>query len=241
MRILPAIDISEGKCVRLTQGDYGKRTVYFEDPVSVALDFQDAGLRYLHVVDLDGAKARKLVNLKVLQKIASKTHLRIDFGGGIQSLEDLTAAFDAGAAQVTLGSIAAHDPALALEWLAKFGPERLILGADAREGMISAGGWTEATTLSVYDFVKDMCAAGFKYVVSTDIARDGMLSGPAVELYKGLLKQNPGIALVASGGIRDLADLDTLAELRMDGAIVGKAIYEGHITPAALAAWKAHH
>lgn len=238
MRILPAIDISDGKCVRLTQGDYGKRTVYFEDPVSVALDFEDAGMRHLHVVDLDGAKERKIVNLQTLERIARQTSLKIDFGGGIQEREHLEAAFNAGAAQVTLGSVAVKHREKALEWLAEFGAERLILGADARDGYLASGGWQETSKLSLAEFVQDYLAEGFKYVVCTDIGRDGMLAGPALELYRDLILQNPGILLVASGGVRDLADLDALAQAGLNGAIVGKAIYEGYLTPAALSAWK---
>lgn len=240
MRILPAIDISDGKCVRLTQGDYGKRSVYFEDPVSVAMDFEDAGLRFLHVVDLDGAKERKIVNLKTLERIAAQTKLKIDFGGGIQERADLESAFNAGASQVTLGSVAVKNRQKALDWLSEFGPERLILGADARDGLLASGGWQETSTLSLAEFVKDYLAEGFHYVVCTDIGRDGMLAGPALELYKGLISENSDIHLVASGGVRDLADLDALAEAGLDGAIVGKAIYEGHLTPAALAAWKSN-
>lgn len=241
MRIIPAIDISEGKCVRLRQGDYAERSVYFEDPLEAALAFEAHGLRYLHVVDLDGAKARRLVNHAVLERIAAGTSLHIDFGGGIQSREDLLTAFAAGARQVTLGSIAAHDPLLTLEWLAEFGAERLILGADARDGMIAAAGWLEGTSLSLAEFVADYHRAGFFYCICTDIRRDGMLSGPALDLYRDLLVRHPELRLVASGGIKGLEDLDALAGLDMDGAIIGKAIYEGRILLPALADWIQQH
>jgi phosphoribosylformimino-5-aminoimidazole carboxamide ribotide isomerase len=241
MRIIPAIDISEGKCVRLRQGDYAERSVYYEDPLEAARAFEAHGLRYLHVVDLDGAKARHLVNGAVLARIAVGTSLHIDFGGGIQSRADLLAAFDAGAQQVTLGSIAASDPLQAVEWLAEFGAERLILGADARDGYIAAAGWLEGTSLSLPEFVADFHRAGFRTCVCTDIRRDGMLTGPALDLYADLLAQLPDLRLVASGGIQGLDDLDALANLGMDAAIIGKAIYEGRIPLPALADWIQAH
>jgi phosphoribosylformimino-5-aminoimidazole carboxamide ribotide isomerase len=237
MRIIPAIDISEGQCVRLTQGDYGKKTVYSQNPMEVAADFEQSGLEYLHVVDLDGAKQRRIVNLKALEQITGGTELKVDFGGGIQTKEDLEAAFRAGVRQVTIGSIAVKSPQTALDWLGVFGPERLILGADARDGKIASSGWTESSSQEIGEFVSAFLKAGFRYVVCTDIGRDGMLSGPAVDLYRDLIKQNPEIKLVASGGIRGLDDLDVLAEAGLDGAIVGKAIYEGHVSTAELSAW----
>lgn len=237
MKIIPAIDISEGKCVRLRQGDYAERSVYFEDPLEAALAFEAAGLRHLHVVDLDGAKARTLVNHAVLERIAHGTRLEIDFGGGIQTRTDLLTAFAAGASQVTLGSIAARDPLLTLEWLAEFGPGRLILGADARDGLIAAAGWLEGTSLSLTEFVADYLRAGFRTCICTDIRRDGMLTGPALDLYGDLLRRHEELQLIASGGIQGVADLDALADLGLYGAIIGKAIYEGHISLPALADW----
>jgi phosphoribosylformimino-5-aminoimidazole carboxamide ribotide isomerase len=241
MRIIPAIDISEGKCVRLRQGDYAERSVYYEDPLEAALAFEAHGIHYLHVVDLDGAKARRLVNGAVLARIAANTRLHIDFGGGIQTRDDLQAAFDAGAQQVTLGSIAARDPIQTLAWLAEFGAERLILGADARDGFIAAAGWLEGTSLSLGEFVADYHRAGFRYCICTDIRRDGMLTGPALALYQELLGAEPGLKLVASGGIQGIKDLDDLAAIGMDAAIIGKAIYEGHISLPALADWIARN
>lgn len=226
MRIIPAIDISEGKAVRLRQGDYDRKTEYFEDPLDAARQFEAAGLKYLHVVDLDGAKARRIVNLPVLERLVTNTQLQIDFGGGIASRADLEAALQAGAKQVTVGSLAARDPETFLSWLEEFGPERLILGADAREGRIAVSGWLESTDLEVEAFVKRFYQAGVRYVVCTDIARDGMLSGPAIGLYRRLLQENPGLKLVASGGIRGTEDLQELQAAGLDGAIVGRAVYE---------------
>ncbi|MEM6272595.1 MAG: 1-(5-phosphoribosyl)-5-[(5-phosphoribosylamino)methylideneamino]imidazole-4-carboxamide isomerase [Bacteroidota bacterium] len=226
MRIIPAIDLSEGKVVRLRQGDYAQKTQYFEDPLVAARQFAAAGLRYLHVVDLDGAKARRIVNLPVLRRLVQETDLVIDFGGGIASKADLEAALEAGAAQVTVGSLAAREPERFLAWLEEFGPEQLILGADARAGKIAVAGWQEATEWEVSEFVHRMGAAGVRYVVCTDIARDGMLAGPALDLYRQLLRENPELKLVASGGIRGADDLQELAAAGLDGAIVGRAIYE---------------
>lgn len=230
MRIIPAIDISEGKCVRLRQGDYTARTEYADDPLTVARRFEAVGLRNLHVVDLDGAKARRLVNLPVLERLALFTDLEIDFGGGIGSKVDLELAFSAGARQVTVGSLAAQEPETFLAWLDRYGADHLILGADARNGKIAVGGWTTSTALEVDDFVHEFRQKGVEYVVCTDIARDGMLSGPALGLYTRLLEANPGLRLVASGGVSCVKDLEALAALGMDAAIVGKAYYEGHIS-----------
>jgi phosphoribosylformimino-5-aminoimidazole carboxamide ribotide isomerase len=237
MKIIPAIDISEGKCVRLRQGDYAERSVYYEDPLDAAKAFEAHGLRYLHVVDLDGAKARCLVNHAVLARIAAGTRLEIDFGGGIQSRTDLLTAFSSGASQVTLGSVAARDRLMTLEWLAEFGPGRLILGADARDGYIAAAGWLEGTSLSLAEFVADYHRAGFRTCICTDIRRDGMLTGPALGLYGDLLAAHPALELIASGGIQGLEDLDALVDLGMHAAIIGKAIYEGRIPLPALADW----
>ena len=236
MRIIPAIDIIDGKCVRLSQGDYNQKTIYNEDPLAVAKAFEDAGIRHLHLVDLDGAKARKIVNRAVLEQIASQTQLRVDFGGGISTEEQVRIALDAGAVQVTCGSIAAKDPLAFLHLLEIFGNERLILGADALDRMIAVAGWQEATQSDVIAFIKNYQSKGVGYCICTDIAKDGMLQGPSFDLYKEILDACPGLKLIASGGVTAIEDIDRLADLGMEGAIVGKAIYEGHITLAKLAA-----
>lgn len=247
MRIIPAIDLIDGKCVRLTRGDYATQKVYNEDPLEVARAFEDAGIRYLHLVDLDGARQAHIVNHRVLEAIAGKTGLRVDFGGGLKSDEDVRIAFESGAAQVTGGSIAATDPGLFLSWLGQYGPEKIILGADAREGRIAVSGWQEDTGRELFPFVSGYQKKGVKYVVCTDISRDGMLAGPSLELYRELLLKTavietrvgmsgvedievPGIRLVASGGVSSLDDLLALREVGCDGAIIGKALYEGRIT-----------
>ncbi|MCR5732393.1 MAG: 1-(5-phosphoribosyl)-5-[(5-phosphoribosylamino)methylideneamino]imidazole-4-carboxamide isomerase [Sphaerochaetaceae bacterium] len=230
MRIIPAIDIIAGEAVRLTKGDYSTRTVYYHDPLEAAKAFEGAGLERLHLVDLEGAKAGHIVNIKTLERIASKTTLVIDFGGGVKSTEELERAFNAGASQVTCGSIAIKDRELVLSWLEKFGPERLILGADCRNGMVSASGWLEDSTLEVTSFIDSYHKKGMVYCISTDIAKDGMLMGPSVDLYKKILEKEPGLKLIASGGVSCVEDLYTLKEAGLFGAIVGKAFYENRIT-----------
>jgi len=230
IEIIPAIDLSEGKCVRLSQGDYERKIVYNEDPLKVARRFEDAGIRRLHLVDLDGAKAQHIVNYKVLEKIASKTDLVIDFGGGLKSDQDLEIAFDSGASMITGGSIAVKQPEIFLSWLEKYGPEKIILGADAKERKIAVSGWTEATEWPIIDFIKSYSEKGVKKVIATDIDRDGMLSGPSFELYQELLNEFPGIEIIASGGIVSMDDIYKLAEMNVPGAIIGKAIYEGKIS-----------
>lgn len=229
MRIIPAIDIIEGRCVRLTQGDYAKKKIYNEDPLEVAKSFEDAGLKYLHLVDLDGAKAKHVVNYKTLEKIAGKTALQIDFGGGIKSQKDLQIAFECGAHQVTVGSSAVTDKTSFLEWLKRYGSEKIILGADVKEEKISISGWQENTPLEVTQFIKGYQKEGVKNVVCTDIAKDGMLEGPALQLYEKILEKCPDIQLIASGGVSSLNDIEQLRKLNMDGVIIGKAIYEGKI------------
>lgn len=219
----------EGKCVRLTQGDYGKKTIYNENPLEVALEFQDSGLTRLHLVDLDGAKAKKVINWKVLEKIASQTSLHIDFGGGVQSEEDIRIVFESGAKQVTGGSVAVKQPDLFKSWLESYGGEKIILGADAKNEKIAVSGWEEGTTLWVYDFVEEYVEKGVKYVISTDVAKDGLLQGPSFDLYKNLQDKCPELNIVASGGISGLADVEKLAEMNIYGVIIGKAIYEGRI------------
>ena len=230
MILIPAIDIINGQCVRLTKGDYDTKKVYNESPVEVAKAFEGAGLTHVHVVDLDGARAKHIVNAKVLEEIASKTSLQVDFGGGIKSEVDLQTAFDCGASQVTLGSIAVSAPELVLEWLEKFGSERLILGADAKNRRIATHGWEQDSGLDVIDFVKDYTQKGFEYVLCTDVAKDGMLQGPSLELYYELLEELPEIALIASGGVTTMDDIYQCAELGCAAAVIGKAIYEGKIS-----------
>ncbi|SKC13797.1 1-(5-phosphoribosyl)-5-[(5-phosphoribosylamino)methylideneamino]imidazole-4-carboxamide isomerase [Dyadobacter psychrophilus] len=229
IEIIPAIDLIEGKCVRLTQGDYGQKTIYNENPLEVAMQFQDAGLKRLHLVDLDGAKAKKVVNWKVLEKIASKTSLHVDFGGGVQSDEDLKAVFESGAKQVTGGSIAVKNPELFMSWLSVYGGEKIILGADAKKEKVAVSGWEEGTEIWVYDFVENYVDKGVKYTISTDVAKDGLLQGPSFDLYKNLQDKCPDLKIIASGGISGLEDVEKLAEMNIYGVIIGKAIYENRI------------
>lgn len=228
--IIPAIDLIEGKCVRLTQGDYSKKTIYNENPLEVAKQFEDAGLTRLHLVDLDGAKAKKVINWKILEAIASKTQLHVDFGGGVQSDNDLQIAFESGAKQITGGSIAVKNPDLFENWLSQYGGERIILGADARNERVAVSGWEEGTGLWVYDFVEKWVEKGAKYAISTDVAKDGLLQGPSFNLYKNLQNRTPDLQIIASGGVSNSSDIEKLIEMNLFGVIVGKAIYEGRIT-----------
>lgn len=230
IEIIPAIDLIDGKCVRLSRGDYNNKTIYNENPLEVAKMFESSGIKRLHLVDLDGAKAKHIVNHKVLWAISSETSLVIDFGGGLRSDEDLKIAFDNGAAMITGGSIAVRQPEKFLRWLDKYGSEKIILGADAREGMISVGGWQETTSLPVIDFISGFYKKGIKKVISTDISRDGMLSGPSFDLYRDIMKEIPDVELIASGGIASMNDIIRLAESGVPGVITGKAIYEGKIS-----------
>ena len=230
MILVPAIDIINGQCVRLTKGDYDTKKVYNESPVEVAKAFEGAGLTHVHVVDLDGARAKHIVNAKVLEQIATQTSLQVDFGGGIKSETDLQTAFDCGASQVTLGSIAVSEPELVLEWLEKFGSEQLILGADAKNRRIATHGWEQDSGLDVIDFIKEYAQKGFKYVLCTDVAKDGMLAGPSLELYYEILEQLPELSLVASGGVTTMDDIYQCAELGCTAAIIGKAIYENKLS-----------
>lgn len=229
MLIIPAIDLIEGKCVRLTQGDYSQKTIYNENPVEVAKEFEDAGLTHLHLVDLDGAKAKKVINWKVLERIATQTKLNIDFGGGVQSDDDLKTVFESGAKQVTGGSVAVKNPELFENWLKTYGSERIILGADARNERVAISGWEEGTAIWVYDFVEEWVSKGVRYTVSTDVAKDGLLQGPSFDLYKNLQERCPDLQIVASGGISNMTDLEKLSETNIYAVIVGKAIYEGRI------------
>lgn len=228
--IIPAIDIIGGKCVRLRQGDYNQKIVYNENPLEVARMFQDAGLKRLHLVDLDGAKAKHIVNHKVLETIASKTNLVIDFGGGLKSNNDLRIAFECGAAMVTGGSIAVKEPEVFLQWVENYGSDKIILGADAKDGKIAVSGWQENSSLEIIPFIKSFVDKGIIRVISTDISKDGMLQGPAFHLYEQILGEFPLLYLIASGGISNIDDIYKLAEMNIPGVIIGKAIYEGKIT-----------
>lgn len=230
IEIIPAIDMIEGKCVRLTQGDYATRKVYNEDPLEVAKAFEDAGIRRLHVVDLDGAKAGHIVNYRVLEKLAGHTSLVIDFGGGLKQTKDVEIAFDCGAQMVTGGSIAVKDPETFTAWIARFGSERIILGADAKDRRIAISGWEEATDAELLPFIQKYREQGIEKVICTDISRDGMLEGPAVDLYQEILEAVPEIYLIASGGVSSIADIEKLAEANVPAVIFGKALYEGRIT-----------
>jgi phosphoribosylformimino-5-aminoimidazole carboxamide ribotide isomerase len=230
MNLIPAIDLIEGKCVRLTKGDYAQMKVYNEDPLEVALMFQDAGIQYLHLVDLDGAKAQHIINWKVLEKISSKTNLVIDFGGGIKSDKDIEIAFNSGADKITAGSIAVKNKPKVIEWISRFSPEKIILGADVNNEQIAVSGWQEQTTLNLFDFLEEYIQNGIKYCICTDIAKDGMLQGPSIDLYKKILEKNAALHLIASGGISSVKDLEQLKEAGLYGAIIGKAIYEGKIS-----------
>ncbi len=230
MFVIPAIDIIEGKCVRLTKGDYDQKKVYNEDPLEVAMAFEDAGLTRLHLVDLDGAKSGRIINYKVLEKLASRTSLHIDFGGGLKSDEDLAIAFDSGAKQVTGGTIAVKNPEVFLHWLEVYGSDKIILGADARDEKIATHGWLETTELHLFDFLDSYTQKGISHAICTDISKDGMLKGSSVELYARIRERLPELRLVASGGVSSVAELEALQEMGCYGAIVGKAIYEGHIT-----------
>ena len=230
MRIIPAIDIIEGKCVRLSKGDYNTKIIYNENPLEVAKKFQDHGIEYLHLVDLDGAKASHIANHKVLEQIATKTDLKIDFGGGLKTNKDLKIAFESGANQITGGSIAVKNPATFKSWLVKFGNDKIILGADANNEKIAVSGWQEESDQELIPFVKGYQVEGVSYVICTDISKDGMLGGPSFDLYKKMLEQLSGIKLIASGGISTFDELPRLAELGCEGTIIGKAIYENRIS-----------
>lgn len=229
MKIIPAIDIIDGKCVRLSKGDYDTKKIYHENPLDIAKEYETNGIQYLHLVDLDGAKAKSIKNLKTLELLASETNLIIDFGGGIKTRESLENAFDAGANQVTIGSIAVENRELCEEWINEFGAEKLILGADCLDRKVKTSGWLEDSDLEVIDFIQSYQKKGIKDVICTDISKDGMLEGPSFELYKEILNQSK-VTLIASGGISSLKDLEDLNEQGCSGAIIGKALYEGKIT-----------
>ncbi|SFD08388.1 1-(5-phosphoribosyl)-5-[(5-phosphoribosylamino)methylideneamino]imidazole-4-carboxamide isomerase [Algibacter pectinivorans] len=235
MRIIPAIDIIDGKCVRLTKGDYDTKKIYNENPLEVAKMFEGSGIEYLHLVDLDGAKAKHIVNYKVLEQIASKTKLKIDFGGGLKTNEDLHIAFNSGARQITGGSIAVKDAETFEGWISKYGGNKIILGADSDAGKISISGWMEQSKEDVIPFIKGYQKKGIQYVICTDISKDGMLEGPSFDLYKEIIdscsnsSSGQSIKLIASGGISHIDELPKLIELGCEGVIIGKAIYENRI------------
>ena len=229
MRIIPAIDIIEGKCVRLSQGDYNKKTIYSSNPFEMAQRFEDHAINFLHLVDLDGAKSSKIINYKILEQITLKTALKVDFGGGLKSIEDVKIAFESGASQITLGSIAVSDPKIFIELFEKYGKDKIILGADFLNNKIKTNGWLNDSGNDLMDFLEYYILKGVKYVIPTDISKDGMLSGPSVEIYKDILKSFKDLNLIASGGISTIKDLEELKETGCEGAILGKAIYENKI------------
>lgn len=227
--IIPAIDIIDGKCVRLTRGDYQTVKVYGENPLDVAKKFEDAGMQQIHLVDLDGAKEKRIINWKILERIASYTSLKIDFGGGIRSDKDIDIAFECGAAQITAGSVAVKNKPLVLSWLYRYGSDKIILGADVQKNKISIHGWTESTEVDLFDFIADYTKEGIQYIICTDISKDGMLAGPALELYRDIKSKFTEIILIASGGISSLDEIGELDREGIDGVIIGMAIYEGKI------------
>ncbi|MGA0211982.1 MAG: 1-(5-phosphoribosyl)-5-[(5-phosphoribosylamino)methylideneamino]imidazole-4-carboxamide isomerase [Flavobacteriaceae bacterium] len=229
MRIIPAIDIIEGKCVRLTKGDYQTQKIYNENPVEVAKAFADHGIEYLHLVDLDGAKSNHIVNHKVLENIAGQTPLAIDFGGGLKTDQDVKIAFESGANQVTAGSIAVKQPEVFLQWLATYGPEKIILGADVKGEFIATNGWLETSKLKLFDLLSQYQAQGVVYSICTDISKDGMLMGPSFDLYQQILSKTQ-LRLIASGGISKFEELPQLRDLGCEGTIIGKALYENRIS-----------
>ncbi|MBO9584683.1 MAG: 1-(5-phosphoribosyl)-5-[(5-phosphoribosylamino)methylideneamino]imidazole-4-carboxamide isomerase [Flavobacterium sp.] len=230
MRIIPAIDIIEGKCVRLSKGDYDTKIIYNENPLEVAKSFEAHGIEYLHLVDLDGAKSSKIVNYKILEQIATQTSLKIDFGGGLKSDDDLRIAFESGANQITGGSIAVKNRTIFEKWISEYGTDKIILGADAKNEKIAVSGWLEESNEDLVPFIQDYQSKGIQYVICTDIAKDGMLQGPSFDLYGKILAEANGIKLIASGGISTFDELPKLAELGCEGTIIGKAIYEGRIS-----------
>jgi len=228
IKIIPAIDIIDGKCVRLTKGDFSQKIMYNENPLEVAKEFEEIGIKYLHLIDLDGAKAKHIVNWKVLELIASETNLTIDFGGGIRSREDLRIAFESGASKITAGSIAVKEKETVTAWIDKY-KDKIILGADTKDGKVSINAWEVTTDISLFNFIREYWALGIESTIVTDISRDGVLSGPAFDLYKNIKSEIPKIKLIASGGVSGIEDVDKLNEQNIDGVIIGKAIYEGRI------------
>ena len=230
MEIIPAIDLIDGKCVRLTKGDYAQQKVYNDNPAEVAKQFEDAGIKRLHVVDLDGAKAGRIVNLSVLESIAKATNLTIDFGGGVKTITDVGSIIDAGASIVTIGSLAVKHPEVLEEWLLEFGAEKFLIGADVLDEKIKISGWLEDGGINIYQFIGKMLGLGVKNIFCTDISKDGAMQGPSIDLYKSIMIEHPEINLIASGGVSNINDVIQLKEIGCAGAIIGKAIYEGTVT-----------
>lgn len=238
MQIIPAIDIIDGKCVRLTQGDYSKKTIYHKNPLDVAKQFEDAEITRLHLVDLDGAKAGAVKNWKVLESIAGKTKLVIDFGGGIKTEKDVSIVLESGAAYATVGSIAVKDETAFTSWLEKFGADKFILGADVKDEKIAVSGWLETTDIWIYDFIEKYINKGVQQIFCTDVSKDGKMEGPSLDLYKNIVSKFPALHFIASGGVSSLADVDQLQEIGCKGVIIGKAIYENKISLAELKQFK---
>lgn len=234
MEIIPAIDIIDGKCVRLTHGDYSQKTIYNEDPLEVAKEFEDAGLKRLHLVDLDGAKAGAVKNWRVLESIAGKTAMVVDFGGGIKSEKDVQIVFDSGAALATVGSMAVKEKETFVKWLQQWGPEKFFLGADVKKEKLTISGWTEQTEIWVYDFIEEYRQQGVNQIFCTDVSKDGALEGPSTDLYKSIVEKFPELHFVASGGVSSMDDVYRLQEIGCKGVIIGKAIYEGRVQLAEL-------
>lgn len=235
MKIIPAIDIINGQCVRLSEGKYDTKKVYFERPVEAAINFEKAGLKYLHVVDLDGAKSVKVVNWDVLEEICSKTTLNVDFSGGIKTLQEVEKAFELGAKQIAIGSLAVKDPEIVMQWLDTFGSDKIIIGADVKDKRIAIHGWQETADYTVFEFIEQYVSAGAHHFLCTDVSKDGKLQGPAVSLYKEILENFPDIDLIASGGVSSMDDFQALQMINCPSVIVGKAIYENRVSLAELA------
>lgn len=229
MEIIPAIDIIEGKCVRLTQGDYSQKKIYNENPLEIAKEFEDAGLKRLHLVDLDGAKEGKVRNWKVLETLAGKTALVIDFGGGVKTEKDVEIIFDSGARFATIGSMAVKQEETFIQWLKKFGADKFLLGADVKDEKIAVHGWQETTDIWIYDFIQKYMAEDVTQIFCTDVAKDGALEGPSIDLYKNIIQKFPGLHFIASGGVSSIDDVYQLEDINCKGVIIGKAIYEGRI------------
>ena len=229
IKIIPAIDLIDGKCVRLTKGDYSKKIIYNENPVEVAKEFESIGIKYLHLVDLDGAKAQRIINWDVLESISKETDLIIDFGGGIRSDKDLQIAFESGASKITAGSVAVNNREMVLGWLDQFGGDKIILGADTINGNISINAWADETKIPLIEFIKNYHILGFRETIVTDISKDGGLTGPAFKLYGKIKTEIPNVSIIASGGVSDISNIDKLNNMNIDGVIIGKAIYEGKI------------
>lgn len=241
IELIPAIDIIDGKCVRLTKGDYATSKVYNEDPLEIALQVEDHGIRRLHVVDLDGAKSKHVVNHRTLERIAAHTSLTIDFGGGIKSDEDLKIAFGSGARMVTVGSIASQQPELFMKWMEQYGSGKMILGADTKDGLISVNGWQEESRQELLPYLNEYIAKGVTQVLCTDIHKDGMLQGPSVALYSQIMEAHPSLHLIASGGVSSIDDIRALDEAGIPAVVFGKALYEGRFTLKQLSDFSIHH